>query len=295
MSPAISQTRLSRSRARTHHWWRERGIVSIAAATFLALVIGGPVAATSTSPTTNAGTARLSRSFPIGTPDSSEPSGEAPPGPQALPGYALSYVNDFNGSSLPPGWDSYSGVPGGDPGGRFAQSHVVVSGGLLQLNTYQDPAYDNRWIVGGLCQCGLSKKYGAYFVRSRITGAGPSEIQLLWPAANVWPPEVDFNETGGSATSTTSSLHYGSANIIVRRRVNVNMTNWHTWGVIWTANRMVYTVDGRIWGEVVGAAMMPSIPMRLVFQQQQQCEEGRQCPTAPESMLVDWVAEYTQR
>ncbi len=295
MSSANSKTRLRSSSARTRHWLRRRAIASFVAATILSLVIGGPVMATSTSPTIISGVARLSRSFPVGVPNSLEPSGEAPPGPQALPGYTLSYVNDFNGSSLPPGWDAYSGVPGGDPGGRFAKSHVVVSGGLLQLETYQDPAYDNRWIVGGLCQCGLPKKYGAYFVRSRITGAGPSEIQLLWPAANVWPPEVDFNETGGSATTTSSSLHYGKANIVVRRHLTINMTNWHTWGVIWTSTRMIYTVDGRIWGEVVDPSIMPSIPMRLVFQQQQQCEEGRQCPTAPESMLIDWVAEYTQR
>jgi len=233
--------------------------------------------------------------YPVGTPDSTEPSGEAPPGPTAMVGYVIAHVDDFNGTSLPPTWEVYTGVPARDPGGRFAASHLVVSGGLLELNTFQDPLYGNRWITGGLCQCGFPLKYGAFFVRSRITGQGPSEIQLLWPASQSWPPEIDFNETGGSGTTTSSSLHYGAANTIIRRHLTIDMTQWHTWGVIWTPSAVIYTVDGRIWGEVKGAAYVPKVPMTLDMQQQQQCEEGRQCPTAPESMLVDWVAEYTTR
>jgi hypothetical protein len=204
----------------------------------------------------------------------------------------MSYVADFTGTTLPPGWDVFTGVPGGDPGGHFGASHVVVANGMLSLNTFRDPSWYNRWVTGGLCQCAVSHEYAAYFVRSRVTGAGPTEVELLWPTANTWPPEIDFNETGGSITSTTNSAHYGSANHIVGNRVSINMTLWHTWGVIWTANEIIYTVDGRIWGEVSGASNISSVPMTLDLEQRQECEENRQCPTAPESMQVDWVAEY---
>jgi beta-glucanase (GH16 family) len=163
---------------------------------------------------------------------------------------------------------------------------------MLELNTFRDAAWHNRWVTGGLCQCGVAQRYGAYFVRSRITGPGPNEAELLWPAGKEWPPEIDFNETGGSVTSTTTSVHYGSANHIVRSEININMTQWHTWGVIWTPRYIVYTVDGNIWGTFKVPSEISRVPMTLDFEQRQICEEKRQCPTAPQSMQIDWVAEY---
>jgi hypothetical protein len=230
----------------------------------------------------------------IGTPDPTEASAYAPPAPTALAGYAETYVTNFAGTSLPAGWDVFTGIPGGDPGGHFGASHVVVANGMLSLNTYRDPAWNNAWVTGGLCQCGVSNKYAAYFVRSRVTGPGPTEVELLWPTGNQWPPEIDFNETGGSITSTTSSVHFGATNTIIPRRVYINMTLWHTWGVIWTPSEVIYTVDGRIWGEFKSAQDISSVPMTLDLEQRQECEENRQCPTSPESMQVNWVAEYTK-
>lgn len=236
----------------------------------------------------------LNGKFPVGVPDPTQPSGDAPPSSDAMVGYHLSYVANFTSAKIPKGWDLFSGVPGGDPGGRFSPSHVEVSDGMLQINTFQDPAFQNTWVTGGLCQCGRAMEYGAYFVRSRQTGAGPTDVQLLWPASNTWPPEIDFNETGGSATSTSSSVHFGKTNHVVQRHVDINMTLWHTWGVIWTPSFIEYTVDGRIWGIVQDASEVPHTKMTLDFEQRQECEENRQCPTAPESMQIDWVAEYAK-
>ena len=230
--------------------------------------------------------------FPVGTVDSSEPSGFAPPAPNALSGFTQTYVSDFTGSSLPSGWDTYDGTPGGDPGAHFGgSSHVVVSGGLLQLETFQDPAFNGDWATGGLCQCGLPQTYGAFFVRSRVTAGGPTAVELLWPANNAWPPEIDFNENGGSTSGTTATVHYGSNNMD-HRGVAVDMTQWHTWGVIWTPTSITYTVDGRVWGTVTNAAEIPSVPMTLDLQEQTFCTMNRECPSSPQSMEVDWVAEY---
>jgi beta-glucanase (GH16 family) len=217
----------------------------------------------------------------------------APPSANALSGYSESYVTDFGGSTLPSGWNPYSGTPGGDAGAQWATSHVSVSNGLLQLSTSQDPAYNNEWVSGGLCQCGVGMTYGAYFVRSRLTGAGPTGVELLWPVANVWPPEIDFNETGGSTSSTSSTVHYSSSNTQIHRSLNIDMTQWHTWGVIWTPNSVTYTVDGQVWSTVTGASVIPNQAMTLDLQQQTWCSSGWACPTAPQSMLVDWVAEYS--
>ena len=236
-----------------------------------------------------------SGNYPVGVASRAEPSGVAPPGPNALPGYALTYVTDFNGNKLSPGWDIFTGIPGGDPGGHFGISHVVVAHGVLRLETYRNRSYHNAWITGGLCQCGLAKLYGAYFVRSRVTAPGPNEAQLLWPVTNAWPPEIDFNETGGSIVSSSSSVHFNANNTVVRRHVTVNMTQWHTWGVIWSPQSIIYTVDGRVWGSFDVPADIPKVKMTLNLEQRQECVEHRQCPTGPVTMLVDWVAEYTKR
>jgi len=232
--------------------------------------------------------------FPIGTVSPRAPSKTSPPGPHALAGYKLSYVTNFPGSSLPPGWVKFTGVPGGDKGAHFSPSHVVVGRGMLQLNTWRDPAYHNGWVSGGLCQCGLKYTYGAFFVRSRITGAGPNEVQLLWPANNAWPPEIDFYETGDKDNSTSWTLHYGSNNSFVQQTLKTDQTAWHTWGVIWAPDRITYTIDGRSWGSFTGSYAIPTVPMTLDLQQRPGCSLGPVCTSVPESMLVDWVAEYTK-
>ena len=232
-----------------------------------------------------------STSYPVGLTSSSEPSGMSPPG--AFSGFTQTYVNDFSGSSLPAGWYVYTGTPGGDAGAQWGANHVAVNNGLLQLNTFQDPAYNNTWVAGGLCQCGASQTYGAYFVRSRLTGAGPTGVELLWPVANVWPPEIDFNETGGATSGTSATVHYGASNSQIQRTTSIDMTKWHTWGVIWTSTSITYTVDGNVWGSVTNASSIPNQAMTLDLQQQTWCSSGWACPTAPQSMQVDWVAEYS--
>jgi hypothetical protein len=230
--------------------------------------------------------------FPTGAADVNAPSGMAPPDVNSMTGYRRKYVNSFDGSALPSGWFAFTGVPGGDPDGQFGASHVVVSGGLLQLNTWRDPLYGGKWVTGGVCQCGLARTYGAYYVRSRITGAGPNEAEVLWPASNVWPPEIDFNETGTSDSHTSATVHFGVTNNIDQRHLAIDMTKWHTWGVIWTANSITYTVDGRQWGQVTVASESPNVPMTLDFEQRSSCKPVRDCPSRPVSMQVDWVAEY---
>jgi outer membrane protein OmpA-like peptidoglycan-associated protein len=230
--------------------------------------------------------------FPTGTPDSSQPSGEAPPAPTGFPGYIQTYVNNFTGTSLPAGWGVFTGMASGDPGSQWGSAHVVVANGMLSLNTWQDPAYGNNWVSGGLCQCESAKTYGAYFVRSRVTGPGPTVVELLWPTVG-WPPEIDFNETAGVTNGTSATVIWGASGGQSQVQLNIDMTQWHTWGVIWTSTSVIYTVDGRVWGSFDVPSQIPHQPMTLHLQQQTWCTSNFACPTSPQSTQVDWVAEYT--
>ena len=239
--------------------------------------------------------------YPVGVPGPREPSGLGPPGPGALAGYHRSYTADFSGAALPPGWVTFTGVPGGDPSAQFDPSHVIVQNGMLRLVTYQDPRYHNRWTSGGLCQCGRPVSYGAFFVRSRISNAGPNEVELLWPASNHWPPEIDFNETGARANGTSGTVHHGTFRhdqFIQQNLGGIDLRQWHTWGVVWTPTAITFTLDGKQWGTTLTTpGTIPQVPMTLDLQQRPQttCPVTQICPPQNQAMYVDWVAEYTHR
>ena len=255
------------------------------------------VAPTTTTSVATTTTTPAATTFPLGIPNSAEPSGYAPPSTSALPGFTQSGVVDFTGTTLPAGWSTYAGQPGGDPGATYGgSSHVTVGGGILSLNTFQDAAFGGKWATGGVCQCGQNQTYGAYFVRSRVTGPGPTNVELMWPSANVWPPEIDFNETGGATAGTSATVHWISStnsNAQEQRRTSVDMTKWNTWGIVWTPTTLTYTLDGAAWGTVTNSNEVPTMPMHLSLQQQTWCNAGYACPTSPESMQIDWTANYT--
>jgi hypothetical protein len=267
------------------------GVFSLSAVAIAPVVLMNTASAVSHKTTTTKLSSRDVTAYSVGTPSTSEASGEAPPTTSEIPGYQLSYVTNFPGSSLPTGWQKYTGSPAGDSSGQWAPSHVVVSGGMLQFNTFQDPAFNNAWVEGGASKYSSPHTYGAYFVRSRTTGPGPTQVELLWPTSG-WPPEMDFNETYGGVTATQATLHYTNANLQIHTNLTIDMTQWHTWGIIWTPTSVTYTVDGTVWGTVTDAAAIPDQPMTLNLQQQIWCSSGFACPTTPESMDINWVAEY---
>jgi hypothetical protein len=193
-------------------------------------------------------------------------------------------------------WFLFSGIPLGDPSGRFARDHVAVNHGQLKIGTWRDPRYGNHWTSGGAGLDGVQTTYGAYFVRSRETAPGPDTVELLWPANNQWPPEIDFDEAGQSPSSEWWFVHYHSSKEQVAARTSINIEHWHTWGVIWTPTSITFTVDGHAWGSITAANEIPTIPMTLDLQAQSWCGiQGQPCPTQSSTLLVDWVSVYTPK
>jgi beta-glucanase (GH16 family) len=228
----------------------------------------------------------------VGVPDSTEPSGQGPPTTSEIPGYKLRDVTNFDSGTLPANWPIFSGAASGDSGSQWATTHVTVSNRMLQLNTYQDPNFNDAWVSGGICQCNTSYTYGAFFVRSRMTGPGPTQVEMLWPVSG-WPPEIDFNETYGGDSATQATLHYTSSNIAIHKNIDIDMTKWHTWGIVWTPLSIQYTVDGRVWGTISDPSIIPHRPMALHFQQQTWCASNYACPKSPQSTDINWVAAYS--
>jgi beta-glucanase (GH16 family) len=238
----------------------------------------------------------------------SDPSGV--PMPTSNPkGWREVFSDDFSGNALDWQWTSYWGQPGGDPGGFFDPTHVTVSGGELVIGAYKDPA-DLTWdagpqtyVTGGVSSSpSFAQTYGKYLVRFRMdAGQGVAHAILLWPQTNTWPPEIDFSEDNGANRQTDYvTLHYGANNTQVQKHIAVNLTQWHTLGVVWTKGKLVYTLDGKNWATVTNANV-PSIPMVLDIQTQGWAcgtSTWEQCPNASTpphvNLDVDWVVAYTQ-
>jgi beta-glucanase (GH16 family) len=222
-----------------------------------------------------------------------------------IPGWHQVFADDFNGTTLnASNWGPYSGQPGGDPAGWWAPSRVAVSGCLLTLKGYKDTAAKSGvFVTGGIGMTGAhAQTYGKYLVRMQADkGDGISAIALLWPQADVWPPEVDFYEDGGgNRTRMSATLHCGSDGEdtcqVQKALTGYDFSQWHTLGVEWTAGKLVYTIDGTNWATVTNSRV-PSIPMALDLQSQSLvCSQYNTCldssTPAKVDMQVDWVVAY---
>ena len=222
-----------------------------------------------------------------------------------LPGWHQVFADDFTGTKLnTSNWYAYAGQPGGDPAGWWAPSHVVVSNCVLTLKGYHDAAAKpGVFVTGGIGMTDPhAQTYGTYLVRMRADkGDGISAIALLWPQANVWPPEVDFYEDGGGGrTSMSATLHCGSNGNdtcqVQKDLTGYDFSHWHTLGVAWTPGKLVYTIDGTPWATVTDSRV-PSIPMVLDLQSQSlQCSQQTTCLDASTPTEVDmqvaWIVAY---
>ena len=230
------------------------------------------------------------------------PSGLAMP-KSSLTHWRLKSAVDFTGTALPAGWGSYEGQPGGEPNGYWKHSHAYVRNGVLTLAGYRD---GSKFVTGGVMayspQVG-QQTYGKYEVRFRIDkGHGVKYAALLWPTSERWPVdgEIDFAEDGGGdRTRSTGTLHYGASNSQIQKSLSGDFSRWSTMGVEWSPNKIVYTLNGRAWATVTGAAV-PHTPMNLAIQTQAgTCGSwaGATCPNATTpahvNMQIDWAVTYS--
>lgn len=185
------------------------------------------------------------------------------------------------------GWQLYTGTGHAGVGRRSPQAVTVANGVATVLG-------DAAGTTGGMAWGG-GRRYGRWEVRMRASVADPSydAVLLLWPDDDVWPSsgEIDFAEMQDPARRVTGFyLHHGPRNEQLSAQVEVDATQWHTWGVEWTPQSVTGFVDGRPWFHTTDVGALPPGPMHLCVQLDW-FPSGRG-PVRPSALQVDWVREY---
>jgi beta-glucanase (GH16 family) len=214
---------------------------------------------------------------------------------------------------MPANWDAYNGTPGGESANeaKWVPSMCTFSGG------------EAHFTAAGIDSCGLQyygspQKYGAWFARLKTdvepSGELFSNIFLLWPTSNDWPPEIDIYEDHGGRASTTANVYdtvgstcgsspsaqclapYAQGNSSTGG-VSNDDTQWHTYGVEWTPSGISWLIDGNVVytasaSQAKSPATQPAETMGMDLQSQNlQGTSG--ASSEEETMTVDWVEQFS--
>jgi hypothetical protein len=246
---------------------------------------------------------------PTGSQSGGDPSGQNPAA--SLSGFTLRYTQEFTGSSLPSGWGAYQGTPGGESSSvaQWEPGMCTFSGG------------EAHFMAQGIDSCGMhyqaaSQEYGAWFARLQANaepvGQLFTDIFLLWPANNQWPPEIDVYEDEGNRARTVATLwdtvgnacgsspsssclyQYTQTNGGGGGVANTD-TAWHTYGVEWTPSGVSWLIDGKVIltapaSAVRSPAAQPALPMSMALQSESL--QGSGTRSTYDSMNVDWVEQF---
>lgn len=172
-------------------------------------------------------------------------------------GWTLTFADEFDGTTLDTTrWiDSY-------PDGKrthsnneqqyYATDGWQVSGGFLRLTAERKPNGGMPYTSGMVCSYGkFAQKYGRFEIRARFPkGKGMWPAFWLLPESKGWPPEIDVLEILGDAPDVVlMSNHWGTDYRNHRWETGKwkgpdFSTDFHTFTVEWSPERIVWLVDG---------------------------------------------------
>ncbi len=92
----------------------------------------------------------------------------------------------------------------------------------------------------------FAQQYGYFEVRAKLpTGQGLWPAFWLLPANGTWPPEIDiFEQLGNDPTTIHETSHSTTRNSISQVSHVDNPDQFHTYGMLWDQNYLVWYIDG---------------------------------------------------
>jgi beta-glucanase (GH16 family) len=129
-------------------------------------------------------------------------------------------------------------------------------------------------------------------VKSPPGAATYHPVLLLRPDGEDWPigGEIDFMETTDPNRQYVEAwLHYGADDHREGDIVAFDATQWHSWAVEWTSDRIVAYVDGAPWWSTTNTDHFPPRSMHLCVQLDNFGGDTRRGA----QMMVDWVRQFS--
>ncbi|HWU04489.1 MAG TPA: Ig-like domain-containing protein [Novosphingobium sp.] len=179
-----------------------------------------------------------------------------------------------------------------------------ISNGVLTITAAPTPTQDLQYLSNYAYTSGLlttrqsfSQEYGYFEIKAKLpSGTGFWPAFWLLPADGSWPPEIDVFETGGSdpntALITTHWTNSSKANLYEQDKVNVDTTQWHTYGVNWGPNTITYYIDGVAVAEIATPDSLKGKEMYMLLDLAVGGWSGTPTSGATAQMLVDYVHAY---
>jgi len=199
-----------------------------------------------------------------------------------LSAYHLSFSDEFTGFA---GFDGRTGTDGGTwrtrtkPGdgltnnendkqsfvdanyGGLGLDPFSVTDGVLSINATWRPdlaaALGGRPIVSGILTTDgtFAQQFGYYEARLKMSAqAGGQPAFWLLPADGSWPPEIDIAEQIGRLPDLAHQMGNNQP---------VDTTQWHVYGLEWTADYLAWYVDGQLTYQVHTTAFQT--PMYVIL------------------------------
>jgi beta-glucanase (GH16 family) len=242
-------------------------------------------------------------------------------------GMTLSFSDDFNTLSLRDGhdgtWDSnfWWGAPNGSTlssngelqwyiDANYGPTSPVhpfsVENGVLTITAAQapediKPLINNYEYTSGILTTHdtFSQTYGYFEMRADLPEtAGAWPAFWLLPEDGSWPPELDVVETRGQDPNTlymTAHTNETGEHTKVSSAVNVADTDgFHTYGLLWTKDELVWTYDGIKVAQAATPADMHD-PMYMLANLAVGGNAGQPPDhlATPAEMKIDYIRAYT--
>lgn len=145
-------------------------------------------------------------------------------------------------------------------------SGLSVANSILTLTATKDGAHAGYPYTSGMIQSNPSFNplYGYAEARIKLT-AGAISWPAFWMISSTyeWPPEVDIFEDFGDGAHYLVS-NYGSGATVHGTNVDAITTDWRTYGLKWTATKLVWYCDGVAVATENVAGSVPKVPLYLV-------------------------------
>ena len=194
-------------------------------------------------------------------------------GPPRLPGWTLTFDDEFRGHAL--NAHHWTASRGGvsqsreNPLQYFLPSAVTVRGGSLHVHTEQRPYGGYDYTSGEIRTLNkFAQKYGRFEVRCRFPKTrGCWAAVYLLPATDDWPPEIDVTEfIGRNPSLIYLTNHWGTQdnhqqNYARYDDPKADWSKWHTYATEWGPGILRWYVDGKL--AAFNTAGVPDVPTYL--------------------------------